>query len=82
MEQRTRRGSIRRRGAIGIAAFALTVAGVASSGVTQAAEKSQAAAARKQLPAITVTDIISGQPYSLDSVASGKPTLLWFWAPS
>ncbi len=37
---------------------------------------------RKQFPALNVTDIASGKPVSLSTLGLGKPTLLWFWAPS
>lgn len=34
-------------------------------------------------PAISVTEISSGQPFDLSTLANtnGKPTLVWFWAP-
>jgi ribosomal protein L17 len=39
-------------------------------------------AARKQFPNLAVTDIISAKSLNLSSLAAGKPTVFWFWAPT
>jgi hypothetical protein len=80
--ERKRSMTVGRRASFAFAALAMTLASVGGNGISHAAEKTQVVTGRKQLPPITVTDILSAQPFSLESVAAGKPTMLWFWAPS
>jgi hypothetical protein len=47
-----------------------------------AATKAKTKAPKSALPALSVTDIKTGKPLILTSLANPKlPTLVWFWAP-
>ncbi len=82
----------RRRFAVVAAAATLSLATGGSALAATATTKPKAKVAtpstkpatflKSALPNVTVTDVITGKPFALASLADGKkPLLIWFWAP-
>jgi hypothetical protein len=55
----------------------------AQAATTTTVPAKKAATTKSALPVLNVTDVKTGKPFALATVADGKlPTLLWFWAPT
>ena len=53
-----------------------------ASGCGGASDEAGTTSAARGLPAIEVTDLATGGPVQLTTVADAdRPTLVWFWAP-
>ncbi len=68
---------------ISLLAFAAPIGSVAQAATSTTVPAKKAATTKSALPVLNVTDVKTGKPFALATVADGKlPTLLWFWAPT